>query len=110
MRRVAVVLVVAILGLAGCAESGVDETDAYAIGCPAIDAALAGGSVAGTAAVAGLRQIRGVAEPETGTQRWIDAAITLLESADPDDLPAEARALLVDGCADHGHALRNLAG
>jgi len=112
MRRGAsglVLVLLVALGLTGCAEAGVDEADAYAIGCPAIDAVLGGGSVVGTAAVAGLQELRDAIDPTTGTQEWIDAAITLLQSADPDDLPADVRGLLVDGCVEHGHQLRNLS-
>lgn len=111
MRRVVVglaLLAVTALGLAGCAEAGVGEEDAYAIGCPAIDSAVAGGSVASKATVAGLKRLREAIDPATGTRQWLDAAITLLRSGDPDDLPAAARSLLVDGCAEHGHPLRNL--
>jgi len=102
------VLAAGVAGLVGCAEAGVGEQDAYAIACPAIDSVVGGGSAAGRATVAGLERIRDVTDPAPETRRWLDAAITLLQTADPDQLPAEARALLVDGCADHGHALRNL--
>ncbi|MFP5283446.1 MAG: hypothetical protein ACLGIF_08360 [Actinomycetes bacterium] len=98
----------ALGGLTACAEAGVSEDDAYAIGCPAIDSAIGSGSVAGRATVAGLERIRDAIDPATGTREWIDAAITLLQSADADDLPPAARKLLVDGCAEHGHQLRNL--
>lgn len=113
MRRAGVgltLLAVAVLGATGCAEAGVGEEDAYAIGCPAIDSVVAGGSVASKATVAGLERLREAIDPATGTREWLDAAITLLRSGDPDDLPAAARQLLVDGCADNGHPLRNPTG
>lgn len=103
-------LAVAVAGLIACAEAGVGvgEDDAYAIGCPAIDSVVGGGSAASRATVAGLERLRDATDPSPETRRWIDAAVTLLQTADPNRLPPGARALLVDGCAERGHGLRNL--
>ena len=107
-RRVATgVVVLALGGLSSC-SAAVSEKDAYSIGCPAIDSALATGSVGNKAAVAGLKQLRKSESLSDDARKWADSAITLLESSDPQDVPAEARALIVDGCANNGFPLRNL--
>ena len=97
-----------VIGLTGCTSDSHGTQDAYKIGCPALDAAMAGGSVANHAAIKGLETIRdsGQLDPEPAT--WVDAALGALKSANPDDIPADARRLLVEGCADHGYTLQNL--
>ncbi len=97
-----------VTGLTGCTSDSQGTQDAYKIGCPALDTAMAGGSVANQAAIKGLEALRdsGQLDPEPAT--WVDAALGALQSADPDDIPADARKLLVDGCADHGYTLQNL--
>jgi hypothetical protein len=97
-----------VTGLSACSSESVTAEDAYNIGCPALDAAVAGGSVANTAAIKGLTAIRDSGQLDPQAQEWVDAAVTALESGSADDIPADARTLLVDGCADHGHELKNL--
>lgn len=94
------------LPLAGCAEVGISEQDAYAVGCPAVDTAVASGSVANKATLAGLRALRDSGRLDADGQRWVEATITLLER--PDRAPAEVKRLIIEGCAAHGHPLTNL--
>lgn len=94
--------------LTACAESGLTAQDAYQVGCPAVDAAVGGGSVVNTATVAGMKALRDSDQLNPEAQRWLVAAIGAIESADPNAMPADARKLVVDGCADHGYPLRNL--
>ena len=110
MRRtvVALSLVFATAGLASCAESGIGAADAYKIGCPAIDSAAAGGSVAGKAAVAGLEQIKKSGQLDPEPERWVDASIAVLGSDDPSKASGETKKLIIDGCADNGYTLQNL--
>lgn len=110
MRIVATMLVslTAMIGLTACSTTGISAEDAYKIGCPAVDAAAGGRSVAGKATVAGLKELSrsGVLDPEP--QRWVDATVELLESDDPDAVSSEAKRLITKGCADNGYPLRNL--
>ena len=97
----------AVIGLASCAQTGVSAADAYRVGCPAVDSAVAGGSVAGQAAVTGLKALRDSGTLDPQPTQWLDAAIGALE--DPQDVPPEAKALIVDGCAAQGYPLRDLS-
>ena len=97
-----------VTGLTGCTSDSQGTQDAYKIGCPALDAAMAGGSVANQAAIKGLEAIRDSGQLDPEPAKWVDAALGALQSANPDDIPADARKLLVDGCADHGYTLQNL--
>ena len=110
MRSVATVLVslAALIGLTACSSTGVSAEDAYKIGCPAVDTAAGGSSLVNKAAVAGLKELSrsGTLDPEP--QRWVDAAVGLLESDDPNAVSSEAKRLITDGCADNGYPLRNL--
>jgi hypothetical protein len=96
------------LGLTGCSDSPVDAADAYQVACPLVDATIAGGSVTNRAALAGLKALRDSRQLAAESQQWLESAITVLESANPEDLPADVRQRVVDGCAEHGHPLRNL--
>lgn len=98
----------ALGGLAACSETGVSPADAYKIGCPALDAAAAGGSAVNSAGVTGLKVLRDSGQLGPEAQTWLEAAIAALESGRPEELPAEAKALLVDGCARNGYQLQNL--
>ena len=100
--------VLTVAGLTGCTSDSQGAQDAYKIGCPALDTAMAGGSVANQAAIKGLEAIRDLGQLDPEPAKWVDAALGALQSANPDDIPAEARTLLVDGCADHGYTLQNL--
>jgi hypothetical protein len=111
MRRViaATVLAVALLlGFASCAQTDVKAQDVYKIGCPAVDAAAAGGSMVSKVTVAGLKKLSksGMLDPEP--QRWLEAVITLLDSEDPKNAPDEVQKLIIDGCAKAGYPLHNL--
>ena len=97
-----------VAGLTACSSDSQGAEDAYKIGCPALDAAVAGGSVANQAAIKGLQAIRDSGQLDPEPQKWVDAAISALESGSTKDIPAEARQLLVDGCTKHGYKLRNL--
>ncbi len=112
MRRAAVavaLLVPAALGLAACSQAEVTAEDAYTVGCPAVDAAAGGGTVAGKAAVAGLKALRSSGQLDPEPERWLDAAIELLESGASTPSSDSAKRLLITGCADHGYPLRNLS-
>jgi len=97
----------ALVGLAGC-SSAISAEDAYKVGCPAVDSAAGGGSLVSKATVAGLKQVRDSGALDPGAQRWLDAAVSLLESDDPSAVSAEAKKVIIDGCADNGYPLRNL--
>lgn len=97
-----------VTGLTACTPDSQGTQDAYTIGCPALDTAMAGGSVANRAASKALETIRDSGQLDPEPTKWVDAALGALQSADPDDIPADARTLLVDGCADHGYTLQNL--
>ncbi|HKF89412.1 MAG TPA: hypothetical protein VKB85_15250 [Propionibacteriaceae bacterium] len=99
---------VLLLSVAGCAQTDVQAEDAYRIGCRAVDGAVASGSVAKKATVAGLKKLSASGQLDPEPQQWVDATISLLSAAKPEDIPAEARALIVDGCADNGFPLQNL--
>jgi hypothetical protein len=110
MRKVVATVLVslaALVGLAAC-SSGVSAEDAYQVGCPAVDSAAGGGSLVNKATVAGLKQLRDSGALDAEPQRWIEATISLLESDNPSAVPAEARKLVIDGCAENGYPLRNL--
>ena len=110
MRKVAATLLVslvALFGLAGCSE-GISAEDAYKIGCPAVDSAVSSGSLVNKATVAGLKKLSRSGALDAEPQRWVDAVISLLESDDPSAVSAEAKQLIIKGCADNGYPLRNL--
>jgi hypothetical protein len=71
-----------------------------------VDAAVAGGSIAGEATVSGLKALRDSGQLDPEPQRWLDTAIAVIE--DPDNAPPEAKQLILDGCSDNGYPLRNL--
>ncbi len=110
MRTIAAaaVALAALIGLASCAEAGVSQADAYRIGCPAVDAAAGGGSVASKASLTGLRKLSESGQLDPEPQKWLDATISLLESDDPQAAPSDAKQLILDGCAENGYPLRNL--
>jgi len=39
----------------------------------------------------------------------VDATVGLLDSSDPKAAPADAKKIIIDGCARNGYALRNLS-
>ena len=111
VRRLLLVVAAALTAatLVSCSQSEISAADAYKVGCPAVDVAVAGGSVANKATVAGLRALRDSNQLNPQAQEWLTAAVQAIETADVDALPAGARQTLVDGCADNGYPLQNLA-
>lgn len=100
---------VTVVGLTACSSDSQATQDAYKIGCPAVDTALAGGSVANQAAIKGLEAVRDSGQLDPQPTEWVDAALGVLTSSDPNDIPPDAKKLLVDGCRDHGYTLQNLS-
>lgn len=101
-------LVTLLGGLPACSDTGVTRSDAYSVGCPALDAVVGGGALGTKATVAALKKIRERPDLDSQTERWLDAAIGGLSTTDPNKMPAEARSLLIDGCEQNGYPLRNL--
>lgn len=97
-----------VTGLTACSSQSTAADDAYQIGCPALDAAVAGGSVVNEAAVKALEKARDSGQLDPQPTKWVEAAIAALTSAEPNDIPPDAKKLLIDGCADHGYELQNL--
>jgi hypothetical protein len=102
----AVVLMLA--ALAGCSQSSLTTEDAYKIGCPAIDATVASGSVANEVAVTTLKEIRDRSHPSQDTRKWLNAAINLLTSDHPSTASRNAKNLIIKGCRENGYPLQNL--
>ncbi len=110
MRRVVAALVLALAssGLASCSAANIQSEDAYKIGCPAVDSAVAGGSVVSKATVAGLKQLSKSGQLDPEPQKWLDATIGLLDSDNKSATSDSARKLIIDGCQQNGYPLRNL--
>ena len=104
----ALAAVVTALTLTSCAQTGVSAADAYKIGCPAVDSALGGGTVVNQVSVAGLKALRDSNQLGPEAQTWLVAVIQTLESSKPEDMPADAKKLIVDGCKQNGYELQNL--
>ena len=111
MRRVIVVTLltaISVLGLTSCGQTDLKPADVYKIGCPAVDAAVEGGSMVGKVTVAGLKKLSQSGKLDADAQRWVDATISVLDSKDPKNPPADAKKLIIDGCAKHGYPVQNL--
>jgi hypothetical protein len=109
MRRVAAALVAGlVVALASCAEANIEPQDVYRIGCPAVDGVVASSSVTKKATVAGLSKLSESGRLDPEPQRWLDAVISVLNSANPEDIPPDTRQLIIDGCAKNGYPLQNL--
>ena len=111
MRRLIVAAVfgfAVLLGFTSCAQTTIQAADVYKIGCPAVDAAVGGGSAVSKVTVAGLKKLSESGQLDPEPQRWVDATISLLESDDPKNPPSDAKKLIIDGCANHGYPLQNL--
>ncbi len=104
----ALAALVTALTLTSCAQTGVSAADAYKIGCPAVDSALGGGTVVNQVSVAGLKALRDSNQLGPEAQTWLVAVIQTLESSRPEDMPADAKKLIVDGCQQNGYELQNL--
>lgn len=112
LRRAALLVAAAVTvvaGLTACSSDSQASQDAYKIGCPALDTALAGGSVANQAAIKGLEALRDSGQLDPQPTQFVDAALGVLTSSNTKDIPADAKKLLVDGCKDHGYTLQNLS-
>ena len=111
MRRVlvaTVLTVTALTGLTSCAQPAIQAADVYKIGCPAVDAAVGGGSAVNKVTVAGLKKLSQSGQLDPEPQRWVDATISLLESDDPKNPPSDVKKSIIDGCAKNGYTLHNL--
>jgi hypothetical protein len=111
MRRLIVATVLAatsLLGLASCAQADIQPADVYKIGCPAVDAAVGGGSAVSKVTVAGLKKLSESGKLDPEPQKWVDATISLLESDDPQNSPSDVKRLIIDGCTKNGYQLQNL--
>lgn len=110
MRRfgLALAAVVTVVGLSACTETGVSAADAYKIGCPAVDSALGGGTAVNKISVTGLKALRDTNQLGPEAQTWLEAVIATLESSRPEDMPPEAKKLIVDGCKQNGYELQNI--
>ncbi|HEY5847682.1 MAG TPA: hypothetical protein VIT42_12925 [Microlunatus sp.] len=110
MRRLALVVTAVVAGLAfsSCSQAGVSAADAYKIGCPAVDSALGGGTIVNKVSVTGLKALRDTNQLGPEAQAWLVAVIQTLESSKPEDMPADAKKLIVDGCQQNGYELQNI--
>ncbi len=94
-----------ILALSGCSQAGVSVDDAYKVGCPALDAVAASGSVVGKVALAGLEQLRDSGNVSGDAKKWVETSITFL--SDPKKVSESDKKFIKDGCASHGYQLKN---
>src|SRR5215216_4882747 len=111
MRRLIVAAVLgftSLLGFTSCAQTPVQASDIYKIGCPAVDAAAGGSSAVSKVTVAGLKKLSESGKLDPEPQRWVDAVITLFDSEDPRNAPDEVQKLVIEGCAKNGYPLQNL--
>lgn len=97
-----------VVGLVGCSQTTLTAEDAYKIGCPAIDATVASGSVANDVAVATLKEVRDRGNPSPEAKKWLDASIELLTADDPGQVSKQTKKLIINGCERAGHPLQNL--
>ncbi len=103
--RLAAVVAAGSLALTGCSQAGLSTADAYRVGCPALDAVAASGSVAGKVALAGLEQLRDSGQLAGESRQFVETAIQYLK--DPTQVPEEGRKAIKDGCATNGYTLKN---
>ena len=96
---------VGALALSGCAQTGLRVEDAYKVGCPALDAVAASGSVVGKVALAGLEQLRDSGNVSGDAKKWVETSITFL--SDPKKVSESDKKFIKDGCASHGYQLKN---
>jgi hypothetical protein len=97
-----------LLGFGSCAQTDISASDIYKIGCPAVDAAAEGSSMASRLTVAGLRKLSESGKLDPEPKRWLDAVISVLDSEDPKNAPDDVQKLIKDGCARNGYPLQNL--
>ncbi|MFT4296237.1 MAG: hypothetical protein QM582_12580 [Micropruina sp.] len=94
-----------LLTLGGCSQAGVSTDDAYKVGCPALDAVAASGSVVGKVALAGLEQLRDSGNVSGDAKKWVETSISFL--SDPQKVSEADKKFVKDGCANHGYPLKN---
>ena len=58
--------------------------------------------------VSGLKALRDSNQLGPEAQAWLVAAIATLEASKPEDMPADAKKLVVDGCKQNGYELQNI--
>jgi hypothetical protein len=97
----------ALATLSGC-SSEITAADVYKVGCPAVDTVVGGGTLANKATVFGLEKLRDSGQLDPGAEQWVDSAIKVLQGAKPEDLPADAKSRIIDGCAQNGYPISNL--
>lgn len=98
----------ALVALSACSQTDLTTEDAYKIGCPAIDATVASGSVANEVAVTTLEEVRDRSHPSKDAKKWLTAAINLLTSDHPSHASRQAKKLIINGCRENGYPLQNL--
>lgn len=90
--------------------SNSQSTDAaYKIGCPAVDAAAAGGTTLNQAAIKALETARDSGQLDPEPTKWVNTAIDVLSGSDNGKISKEAKKTLIDDCAKHGYPLKNLS-
>ncbi len=109
MRILVGLVLAAGLALAGCGQEDVQASDAYRIGCPAVDAAAGSAPAVRKAAASGLKQLRDSGQLDPQPTAWVDAAVDFLESDDPSKASSETKKRLIDGCATNGYPLKNVS-
>ena len=62
-----------------------------------------------TLALEALEAARDSGQLDPEPAKWVEAAIGVLTTPDSGDIPADAKKLLIDGCAKHGYTLQNLS-
>lgn len=119
-RRVATLLACAglLVGLGACSADVTSgqtpsgqtpsSTDAYRLGCAAVDAAVTGSGAAKDASIKALEVIRDSGQLDPQPTQFVKTAISALKTSSIKDLPADTRKTLVTGCKDAGHPLKNL--
>ena len=103
MRRIAAAVVaVLLLSVAGCARPTSSLRTPIGLGARLwMERWRAVRSPKAT--VAGLKKLSASGQLDPEPQQWVDATISLLSVAKPEDIPADARKLIIDGCANNGY-------
>lgn len=86
----------------------VSDKDVYKVGCPAVDSGAAAGKVTKKVSAETLRQVKKRGGVSDTAAEWLDTAIQVVESDNPQSLPKKVVAPVVEGCKKNGFALRNL--